>query len=157
MANPSFRFGERVSSIMRRWREVAGRSLRAPASERDHVGNFLDFLEDRRALFTPYFMEYPAHVIESVRQIEAEASAAFSELPPASPASASIARLRAACGDFLGRAEIIQAGTAISGGALFFAVVALRQSLAAEAASLAAEFALDLPHELAQLARADQG
>jgi hypothetical protein len=134
--------------------------LRSPPSERDHVGNFLDFLEDRRVLFTPYFMEYPVHVIESVRQIEAEASAAFSALPPASPASASIARLRAACGDFLGRAEITHArtaGTAISGGALFFAVVALRKSLAAEAASLAAEFALDLPHELALLARADQG
>jgi hypothetical protein len=159
VANPSFRFRERISSITRRWRALAGSGLRPPASERDHVTNFLEFLEDRRVLFTPYFMEYPSHVIESVRQIEAEASAVLSALPTASPASPSIARLRLACSAFLGRAEITEArmsGAAISGGTLFFAVVALRKALATEAAMLAADFALDLPYELALLSRADQ-
>ena len=125
--------------------------LRPPATERDHVGNFLDFLEGRRVLYTPYFLEYPAHVVDSVLQIEAAAGSALSVLPQASPAFAPIERVRVACRAFLGRAEITHARTAragIPGDILFFAVVALRKTLATEAAALADDFALDLPHEL---------
>jgi len=159
VAEPPCRFREGFGSIARWWRLLTGGS-RQPATERDHVRNFIDFLEDRRVLYTPYFLEYPAHVVDSVQQIETEASTALSVISPASKASVPIRRVRRACSVFLGRPEIMHArnsGAAIPGRILFFAVVALRETLATEVAALADDFALDLPPELALIScRADQ-
>jgi hypothetical protein len=154
------RIGERLVSIARSWRATFGGGSRPPPTERDHVRNFLDFLDDRRVLYTPYFLEYPAHVVESVCQIEIEAGAALAVLSRESRASLPISRVRGACSAFLGRAEIAKArasGATIPGEVLFFAVVALRKSLAAEVTALASDFAVDLPRELALIScRAEQ-
>jgi hypothetical protein len=95
-----------------------------------------------------------------VQQIETEASTALSVISPASKASVPIRRVRRACGVFLDRPEITRArnsGAPIPGSILFFAVVALRETLATEVAALAGDFALDLPPELALIScRADQ-
>jgi hypothetical protein len=145
----SFRLRE---CFARWWGWLTGGS-RQPPTERDHVSNFIEFLADRRALYTPYFLEYPAHVVESVQQIETAASAALSAISAASKASGPIGEIRGACRLFLGRAEIRharRAGTAIPGDILFFSVIDLRETLATEAATLAGDFALALPFELAQ-------
>jgi hypothetical protein len=36
---------------------LLGGGPQQPATERDHVRQFLEFVEDRRVLFTPYFLE----------------------------------------------------------------------------------------------------
>jgi hypothetical protein len=154
VAEPPFRFREGFGSIARWWRLLTG-GWRQPATERDHVSNFIDFLEDRRVLYTPYFLEYPAHVVDSVQQIETEASTTLSVISPESKASAPIRRVRRACSVFLDRPEIRHARNsgAVPGHILFFAVVALRETLATEVAALAGDFALDLPPELALMSR----
>ena len=148
MDNPSNGFLTHFAPI---WRWLTGDSHQ-PATECDHVRNFIEFIEDRRALYTPYFLEYPTHVIESVQQISTEASAALSLIAPASSACAPIGNVYAACSVFLGRAEIAYArrsGATVPGHILLSAVVTLREALALEAATLAGNFALDLPPELA--------
>jgi hypothetical protein len=159
VVKPPRRFRKGFESIGRWWGLLVGGS-RQPATERDRVSSFIDFLEDRRVLYTPYFMEYPAHVVDSVRQIETAASTALAAISPASKASAPLRMVRRACGVFLDRPEITHArnsGAAIPGCILYFAVVALRETLATEVAALAADFALDLPPELALIScRADQ-
>ena len=147
MDNRLNRFLERFA---RSWRWLTGGS-RQPATERDHVSNFIEFIEDRRALYTPYFLEYPSHVVESVQQIETEASLALSLITPGSRAGVPIRNVWAACSAFLGRAEIAHArrsGATIPGHILVSAVVTLRETLALEAATLAGSFTLDLPPEL---------
>ena len=133
MAEPPCRFREGfVGSMARWWRLLTGGS-RQPATERDHVRNFIDFLEDRRVLYTPYFLEYPAHVVDSVQQIDTAANTALSVISPTSKASGPIRRVRRACSVFLDRPEITHArnsGAVIPGRILFFAVVALRETLA---------------------------
>jgi hypothetical protein len=151
VAKPPCRFRESFGSIARWWGLLTGGS-RQPATERDRVRNFIDFLEDRRVLYTPYFLEYPAHVVASVQQIDTAAGAALSVISPTSKASGPIRSVRRACSVFLDRPEITQArnsGAAIPGRILFFAVVALRETLATEVATLAGDFALYLPPELA--------
>jgi hypothetical protein len=159
VAKPPCHFRKGFESIGRWWGLLTGGS-RQPVTERDHVSNFIDFLEDRRVLYTPYFLEYPAHVVHSVQQIETAASTALATISPASKASAPIRMVRRACSVFLNRPEITHArnsGAAIPGRILYFAVVALRETLATEVATLAADFALDLPPELALIScRADQ-
>lgn len=138
-------------SFVRRCDAWLGGGVPGPLTECDRVREFLAFLDDRRVLYTPYFVEYPAHVVESVRQIEAEARAALAGATFGPAASQRIARVRAACGHFLRNPGIAPAGAAapVRGDALFFAVLDFRASLAAEAAALAHDFALDLPADLA--------
>ena len=146
------RLRELFVSLVRYCNAWLGGGEQAPATERDHVRNFLAFLEDRRVLYTPYFLEYPAHVVDSVQQVEAEAKAVLAALKLGPATSLRIARLRGACSAFLGCPEISDArasGAMVPADVLFFAVVALRDSLATEATSLARDFALDLPPELA--------
>lgn len=140
-----------VRSLLRGWVAIVGHGIERPTTERDHVRNFLEFIDDRRVLFTPYFLEYPAHVIVSVHQIEERAGVALTILPRRSPASPPIARILSACSAFLGLAAIRNARSAaapIPSDTLFYAVVALRKSLTKQAGVLADAFALDLPREL---------
>lgn len=142
MAEPPCRFREGFGSIARWWRLLTGGS-RQPATERDHVRNFIDFLEDRRVLYPPYFLKYPAHVVASVQQIDTAASTALSVILPTSKASGPIRRVRRACSVFLDRPEITHArnsGAVIPGRILFFAVVALRETLATEVTTLAGDY-----------------
>ena len=124
VAEPPCRFREGFGSIARWWRLLAGGS-RQPATERDHVRNFIDFLEDRRVLYTPYFLEYPAHVVASVQQIDTAANTALSVISPTSKASGPIRRVRRACSVFLDRPEIMHARNS---GAAILAVSFFSQS-----------------------------
>ena len=94
-----------------------------------------------------------------MQQIDTAANTALSVISPTSKASGPIRRVRRACSVFLDRPEITHArnsGAAIRGRILFFAVVALRETLATEVATLAGDFALDLPPELALISAVDQ-
>jgi len=145
-----------ISAIVRWCAAMLSPREKGPPTERDHVRIFLEFLEDRRVLYSPYFLEYPAHVVESVHQIAEQAGAALALLPPASLALAPIRTIRIACAAFLDRGEIRDARTAASAipsAVLFFAVVDVQKIVAAEAAVLAGAFALDLPYEIAQITR----
>lgn len=143
------------ASVRRRCLALLGSSTQAPMTERDFVGAFLDFLEDRRVLYSPYFIEFPSHVLESVEQIITESGETLARLPAASQASAPIRAIRSACHAFLARAEIIAArasASAIPGNVLFFGVVELQKALARHAAALAEAFALEMPTDLATMA-----
>ena len=78
-----------------------GISWDPPDDERRTVRGFVTFLEDRRVLFNPYYLEIEDQVIQSALSIREKATETLSQLTDDSPAIASIKGMRAACRRFL--------------------------------------------------------
>ena len=79
-----------------------GGSRKPPLNEREVAQAVLAYLEDRRALYDPLFLEYPAHVVESVLDIRRTLTNEAMKLKPTSDLRGIIDAMRAACRDFLG-------------------------------------------------------
>lgn len=65
--------------------------------DRDIVQGLVTFLEDRRVLFNPEYLEVVSQVDRSVEEIRRELTDALQQLGPASPATPPIRTMRAAC------------------------------------------------------------
>jgi hypothetical protein len=78
-----------------------GASVAATTTDRDIVQALVTFLEDRRVLFNPEYLEVEVQVASSVVQIRRELTEALQQLDPKSPAVSSISMMRAACRRFL--------------------------------------------------------
>lgn len=80
---------------------IIGASWVPPPDEREIIRRFLTFLEDRRVLFVPTYMEVPGEVTFSIQRIREAATATLQELSDKSEAAGSLRALRAACRRFL--------------------------------------------------------
>ena len=78
-----------------------GVSWKPPEPQREVVRRLLSFLEDRRVLFNPYFLEVEWQVEQSVIEIRRRLTETLDELSENSPAEASVRAMRAACRRFL--------------------------------------------------------
>jgi hypothetical protein len=80
---------------------VFGVSWTPPKSKRDIVRRLVTFLEDRRALYAQYHMEYSPWVDKSVLEIRAELTDILKTCPDDELLTGSIRALRAACRKYL--------------------------------------------------------
>jgi len=81
---------------------VGGSLSTAPtATERDIVQALMVFLEDRRVLFNPEYLEMQSDVDHSVLEIRAALTETLKQLDPKEPASAALRAMRAACRMYL--------------------------------------------------------
>ena len=100
--------------------------------ERDRIGTFLAFLQDRRALYAPgkTLTEHDTPI--SVEKICYECTAYLAELTEKSPAATSIQKIGRACRQF---ADSVEFST---GAEFYIAVGALRAAVAEQIATLSA-------------------
>jgi hypothetical protein len=103
---------------------VFGRQRTPPAAEVGLAQSVLAFLEDRRVVYAPSFLEVPLHVSDSVHEMRRFLTVALRGHDVTPELEASLRALRAACSRFLGElAEIEQRPTLPAG--LFGSVVGL--------------------------------
>jgi hypothetical protein len=87
-----------------------------PAAEVGLAQDVLTFLEDRRVLYAPSFLEVPLHVSDSVHEMRSFLTAAIRGHDVTPELEASLRALRAACSRFLSElAEIEQRPTLAAG------------------------------------------
>jgi hypothetical protein len=82
---------------------VFGVSWSPPETKRDVVRKLVGFLEDRRALYTDYVMEYGPWVERSVLEMRAELTNVLKACPEDKELTEPIRAMRAACRKFLDR------------------------------------------------------
>lgn len=141
-----------------------GISWNPPMDEREQVRRLLTFLEDRRVLYVPEFLEVPDHVTTSVLEIRKEITATLQKLPQSSRAAASLKAMRAACRKFLeedypdfrhiyiaGPVPIRHRGRDGEIPGFFVALGELRAAFGIHVARLAYEYQIDLDEELAAI------
>jgi hypothetical protein len=80
---------------------IFGISWTPPVPDRDIAIKIIYYLEDRRALFYPFDMEVPYHVIESIMQIRSYLTDILQEIDPGSSLIPNIKLMRAACRKYL--------------------------------------------------------
>ena len=80
---------------------VFGVSWNPPEDKRDIVRRLVAFLEDRRALYADYHMEYGPWVQESVIEMRAELTNVLKTCPDDEDLTGPIRAMRAACRKFL--------------------------------------------------------
>ena len=76
-------------------------STTAAITDRDIVQSLITFLEDRRVLFNPDYLEIESQVARSVTEIRKELTEALQQLDPNSPAVAPVRMMRGACRRYL--------------------------------------------------------
>jgi hypothetical protein len=76
-------------------------STTSTTTDRDIVQALVTFLEDRRALFNPDYLEIESQVAWSVTEIRKELTEALQQLDPNSPAVAPVRVMRGACRRYL--------------------------------------------------------
>lgn len=79
----------------------AGFSTAPAATDRDIVQALVTFLEDKRALFNPEYLEIEDQVGHSVLNIRAQLTEALQQIDQASPAVQPLRDMRAACRRYL--------------------------------------------------------
>lgn len=80
---------------------VFGLNWNPPESKRDIVRRLVAFLEDRRALYAEYHMEYGPWVEKSVIEMRAELTKVLKSCPEDDELNGPIRAMRAACRKFL--------------------------------------------------------
>jgi len=79
----------------------AGVSTTPVSTDRDICQALVTFLEDRRVLFNPEYLEVPSQVDHSVIEIRKQLTKALQQIDPKSAATESIRTMRAACRRYL--------------------------------------------------------
>lgn len=100
-----YKFSELASRLTGISIPVFGVSWQPPAPERKTVRNLLIFLEDRRALYTPFAFEMEHQVTASVLEIRTMLTAAIQSLPETSEAIPRIRAMRIACREYLDKSN----------------------------------------------------
>lgn len=101
MAKKKVPFKQVVRSITGLSTPVFGVSWNPPPDKRDIIRGLVTFLEDRRALYMPYHMEYGPWVTQSVLEIRQEITETLKRYPADDDVLASLRAMRAACRKFL--------------------------------------------------------
>jgi hypothetical protein len=147
----------KASNIARRLNGVTigtvGASWTPPIDQRERVRAFMTFLEDRRVLYNPQWLEVERQVTDSVGQIREACSAALSDLPEDSHAAGPVRAIRAACRRFLDegmRPDFPHMGRRMpmhghdDGPGFFTALGEFRATVGLHVAILAVEYGLDV-------------
>lgn len=141
-----------------------GVSWNPPDAERNTVRAFLTFLEDRRVLFNPDFLEVEWQVGQSIDQIRQQCTATITKLHDQSRAVASVRSIRAACRRFLDEPRIEYrhfghyGSRGADGPAFFTALGEFRAAVGVHIAHLALLYQIELEPELASVVpAADEG
>ena len=100
-----YKFSELASRLTGISIPVFGVSWQPPAPERKIVRNLLIFLEDRRALYTPFAFEMEHQVTASVFEIRTVLKDAIQNLPESSEAIPRIRAMRVACREYLDKSN----------------------------------------------------
>lgn len=131
-----------------------GVSWTPPADQRESVRSFLTFLEDRRVLYNPRWLEVEWQVTGSVCQIRKACTTTLSDLPEDSNAVGPIRAIRAGCRRFLNegaRPDFPHVGSHMPPGedpGFFTALGEFRATVGLNVAILAVEYGLDVEGEL---------
>jgi hypothetical protein len=139
---------------------VFGVQRTPPEAEVGLAQDVLTFLEDRRVLYAPSFLEVPLHVSDSVHEMRRFLTAAIRGHDVTPELEASLRALRAACSRFLGElAEIEQRPTLPAGmygmpdlrnrDSFYEALGALRATVGIHVARIAVLNGLDVGSDLA--------
>ncbi|MBN2285194.1 MAG: hypothetical protein JXI43_02005 [Tissierellales bacterium] len=80
---------------------IGGISWTPPIDERDVAKQLLVFLEDRRALYMPYDMEFGPYVMDSIIEIRQRLTQDLERISRSSVLGESISAMRASCRKFL--------------------------------------------------------
>lgn len=100
-----YRFSEIASRITGISIPVFGISWQPPEAERIIVRSILVFLEDRRALYTPFAFEMEHQVTASVLDIRTILTESIQHLPESSDAVPRIRAMRVACREYLDKSN----------------------------------------------------
>jgi len=151
------KFKEIVSRITGFSVPVFGISWNPPEPEVAVARRVLAFLEDRRVLFNPYYLEVPAHCIQSVLDIRQFVTREIGQLPGESKLGAHLRGIRAACRKFLDNVQPDSQRRSRpymldpSGSEFFTALGELRASIGMHIAAIALMHGLDVEGELATI------
>ena len=134
---------------------LAGMST-APASvswtlssnEKEEVRTLIVFLEERRALFTPYDMENPHFVVASIREVRARLSKALRSLDASSEIVSHLRIMRSACRRFLDFFDQKMVGRRFSYHESLIALGELRGVFGLQIALLCARCEIDIEGEM---------
>ncbi len=148
------KFAELLSRITGFSTPVFGISWSPPESEVSVARRVLSFLEDRRVLYNPYYLEEPKYCIQSVIEIRQFLSKEIGGLSANSKLSSHLRGIRAACRKFL---DTVQENSyrclnphrpSPSGARFFTALGELRASIGIHVAAIAVSYGLDIEGDL---------
>lgn len=131
---------------------VFGVSWNPPVLEADIARRLITFLEDRRALYNPYELESPAHVIASVRMIRERLTRDLEQLDRSSALAESLAAMRAACRKFLDSIPNEHSQAYMGSNMVFFSAVGeLRGVFGIHIARICVQYGIDVESDLAAI------
>lgn len=133
-----------------------GMSWKAPADERDEVRALLSFLEDRRVLYNPMYLEIESQVSQSVIEIRRRCTEALGKLSNDSAGTAHVRAIRAACRRFLDlpkpQFKNVRHRTRDEFSPDFFASLGeLRATVGAQIGALAVQYDVEIEQDLASI------
>jgi hypothetical protein len=136
-----------------------GAQWEPPARERDIAQRVLTFLEDRRVLFNPYYLEDGGHCIQSVLDIRRFLTDTLQDLTNELGLPQQLRVLRGACREFLDKVQAGPGGRGhyelYHGGQeaqdFFIALGELRRTFGIHLGLIATEFKLGLEGDLARV------
>jgi|SRR5579862_5889991 len=125
-------------------------------SEREHVRRFILFLEDRRVLYNPAFLEVRGQVEHSIHEIRKECTETLRQLGESAFAAIPIRAIRAASRSFHDDSNLefhfFDSRSRLGETAGFFvALGAFRATVGQQVALLAAHYDLDIEGDLARV------
>ena len=128
---------------------VFGVSWNPPPPERAAIRDLLIFLEDRRALYNPEFLEMESQVAESVLEIRDELTRTIRKIGEESKAVPALRALRSACRKYLDSAH---SDRLYRYGHNFFVYLGeLRAEFGTQVAYLSVQYGIDIEQALASI------
>ena len=153
------RFKEILSRLTGISVPIFGVSWSAPEAHRAVAKRVIAYLEDRRVLYNPSYMEMPEHCIQSVVEIRAQLTQEIGDLDADAELAVTLRAMRAACRKFLDtvcpqQGEIIRFGASPGHWASWVfngALGEMRGVFGVHLAILAAKFGLPVENDLAAI------
>ncbi|HXX46360.1 MAG TPA: DUF6650 family protein [Candidatus Acidoferrales bacterium] len=131
---------------------IFGISWNPPVLDAQIAKRLITFLEDRRALYNPYELESPPHVIDSVRLIRERLTQDLEQLDRTSTLAESLAAMRAACRKFLDSIPNEHSRMYLGPSMVFFSGVGeLRGVFGIYIARICVQYGIDVESDLAAI------
>lgn len=129
---------------------VFGVSWNPPETDREIARKLMVFLEDRRALYSPFDYEMPDYVSRSIIEIRHELTDVLKKLDEGSQLVEYVRAMRAACRQFLDQAPVRRRFGGFGGDLEFFTALGkLRALLGIHIAQICVSYGVNVEEELA--------
>ena len=136
-----------------------GLAWNPPEDDRKTARGFVTFLEDRRVLYNPHYLEIEDQVVQSTLSIREKATEALGQLTEHSPAIVAIKGMRAACRRFLDQPHPsfphLERSRLNHDSGFFVALGELRAAVGRYLATLIMAYDLEIEEELASILPVD--